>query len=100
MIEIKKKANIITISGHANYCDDYDIVCASVSSIMYTTVNAIMRFNKHSINYKDDKKVVTIEIIDETLETKVLITNMFALLIELASKYPKNIKIESEEYTC
>lgn len=100
MIEIKKKANIITISGHANYCETEDIVCASVSSIMYTTVNAIMRFNKHSINYKDDKKVVTIEIIDETLETKVLITNMFALFIELASKYPKNIKIESEEYTC
>lgn len=100
MIEIKKKASIITISGHADYRDEYDIVCASVSSIMYTTVNAIMRFNKHSINYKDNKKEVTIEIIDETLETKVLITNMFALFIELASKYPKNIKIESEEYTC
>lgn len=97
MIEVKKKANKITIKGHADYREENDIVCASVSSIMYTTVNAILRFNKHSINYKDDKRAVTIEIIDETLETKVLLTNMFALLIELASKYPKNIKIESEE---
>ena len=35
----------ITISGHANYSDSNDIVCASVSSIMYTTVNAIMKLN-------------------------------------------------------
>ncbi len=100
MIEIKKKANIITIKGHANYREGNDIVCASVSSILYTTVNAILRFNKNSIIYKDNKKEVTIEIQEETIETKVLITNMFALLFELASKYPKNIKIESEEYTC
>ena len=43
MINIKKKKNVITISGHANYRDKDDIVCASVSSIMYTSVNALFK---------------------------------------------------------
>ena len=48
-----KKINLI---GHANY-DDYgkDIVCSSASSIMITTVNAIMMFDKISISYEQKK---------------------------------------------
>ena len=98
MITIKHEANKISIKGHANYRDTNDIVCASVSSIMYTTVNALLRFDKNSIIYKDSKGVVTIEIIKNSHENDVLITNMIALFTELASNYPKNIKIESEEY--
>lgn len=46
-IKVKKDEEIIreiSINGHALY-DDYgkDIVCASVSSIVITTVNAILR---------------------------------------------------------
>ena len=97
MIHIKKEAKRITLKGHANYSDGEDIVCAAASSIMYTTVNAILRFNETAINYNDSGSVVTIEInsFDEVTDT--LITNMIALYLELASKYPKNIKIESEE---
>ena len=76
MISIKKKANIITISGHANYSDGEDIVCASVSSIMYTTVNALLRFDDKSISYKDDNNIVTIEILNNTHESEILIINM------------------------
>lgn len=97
MITIKKKQNLITVEGHANYSEKEDIVCASVSSIMYTTVNACLRFNKSSIAYKDNGKTVSISILNDSLETKVLIINMLSLFQELASKYPNNIKIESEE---
>lgn len=97
MIIIKKEDNLITIKGHANYKDDNDIVCASVSSIMYTTVNAILRFDREAILYQDDSKVVTIKVLKNDELTKTLLENMFALLYELASQYPKNIKIESEE---
>ena len=38
MIHIVKRDKIIKIDGHADYQDTNDIVCASVSSIMYTTV--------------------------------------------------------------
>lgn len=93
MIQINKDANKITIKGHANYSDKEDIVCASVSSIMYTTVNALLRFNEKAINYKDDKNIVTIEILDNSKESNILIMNMMSLFQELASQYPKNIKI-------
>ena len=62
MILVRVRDNQIKISGHANYSDGNDIVCASVSSIMYTTVNAIMAFNKDAIIYEDDNRVVTINI--------------------------------------
>ncbi len=97
MITITKKGNFITFKGHANYHDDLDILCASVSSIMYTTVNAIMRFNKDAINYQDNGEIVKIEVKNNDEITSTLIDNMMSLFMELASKYPKNIKIESEE---
>ncbi len=98
MIKITCEAKKITIKGHANYSEKDDIVCASVSSIMYTTVNALMRFDEKSIKYTDEHDVVTIEILTDSNENKVLITNMMSLFKELASNYPRNIKIESEEY--
>ena len=50
MIKINVRKDLVTISGHANY-DEYgkDIVCASVSSIVYTTVNGILNIEKDSI---------------------------------------------------
>ena len=97
MILIRYEENKITIKGHANYSDSLDIVCASCSSIMYTTVNAILRFNEKAINYNDDGNLVTIDIISKDNITETLIINMLSLFTELSSKYPKNIKIESEE---
>ena len=40
-----------TCSGHAGYADyGKDIVCASVSSIVITSCNLALRFNKNSIS--------------------------------------------------
>lgn len=97
MILIRYEENKITIKGHANYSDSEDIVCAAVSSIMYTTVNAILRFNETAIKYNDNGSVVEISDIKKDDTTQTLIINMMALFQELSSKYPKNIKIESEE---
>lgn len=93
MITVKKSSNIISISGHANF-DEHgkDIVCASVSSIVYTTVNAIFSFDEKSINFSDDGKM-RITVINQSKETDILINNMFCLLSELENKYPKNLKI-------
>ncbi len=98
MITVKKKDNVITISGHAGYeKKGEDIVCASVSSIMYTTLNAILRFSNDAISYEDDKKKVTIVNKKGDNITNTLLSNMMSLFLELAMQYPKNIKIESEE---
>ena len=56
----------ISITGHANY-DTYgkDIVCSSVSSIVITTVNAIISLDKDAINY-DDNTGVKIKVLRRT----------------------------------
>lgn len=95
-VNVNKKDNqidSIILSGHAMY-DDYgkDIVCASVSSIVITTVNAIIRINNDAIEYRqDDDLVITIKLHDKV--TDLLIENMLELLTELEKQYKKNIKI-------
>ena len=97
MIKVTKSGNVITITGHANYSNGEDIVCASVSSIMYTSVNAILRFDKDAIKYEDDGNKVVITINKDDQITNELILNMLSLFKNLESDYKNNIKIESEE---
>ncbi len=97
MILVRVSDNQINISGHANYSEGNDIVCASVSSIMYTTVNAIMSFNKDAIIYEDDNSVVSIKIKSKDEITSKLIENMLNLFESLVNDYPKNIKIIEED---
>ena len=99
-VEIIKKDNKykkITFSGHTLY-DDYgkDIVCSSVSSIMITTVNAIMMFDKSYINYEQKKDLFIINVNKNCEIVDKLILNMINMLEELEISYPKNIKIEEE----
>lgn len=96
MIKIIKETNKITISGHANYSDSEDIVCASVSSIMYTSVNLMIRFDNESIKYEDVGNKVIIEIIKTSKENDLIIENMMSLFKDLEDKFPKNIKINTE----
>ncbi len=94
MIKISIKDDEIIISGHANY-EDYgkDIVCASISTIAITTINAIIEFDKDSINVEEKNGYLKINILKHTKEVDTLISNMNKLFNELELKYPKNIKI-------
>ena len=87
----------IQIHGHAMY-DTYgkDIVCAAVSSILTTTVNAILRFDENAIHY-DDEKDFRLEVQKQDTITSKLLDNMIDLWKELESQYPKNIKIREDE---
>lgn len=94
-IGYKDHIDNIKIDGHAMY-DEYgkDIVCAGVSSIVTTTVNAILRFDKTSIKYEVKNGFVFINVLEDTKEVKILLENMIDLLKDLEKKYEKNIKIE------
>lgn len=94
MIKVNIKKDCITVSGHANF-DKYgkDIVCASVSSIIYTTINGILNINKDAIKVIDNKEL-NIQIISNDLVTKSLINNMVMLLQDLEEQYPENLKIK------
>lgn len=89
-----KVVNNITINGHANF-DEYgkDIVCASVSSIVITSINAILRIDEKAINYQEKEGLVIIDINKHTKVIDLLIENMIDLLEQLQKEYRKNIKI-------
>lgn len=84
----------IEIKGHANYSKHgSDIVCASVSSIAITTVNAIINIDEDAINYKDSDGYLLIEIKKHSDIVDKLINNLIDLLIELEKQYKKYIEI-------
>ena len=92
MIKISKLNNEIKIGGHALY-DDFgkDIVCAAVSSIVITTVNACLALDKNSITNNSSNPLV-INVLTDNESVLKLIDNMLNMLEELAHDYPKNIK--------
>ena len=93
MIKVSIKKNQIIIKGHANYDElGKDIVCASVSSMVITTVNAILKIDNEAIKYSDNKGV-TIDIIKDDEIVNKLINNLIDLLEELSKQYPKYIEI-------
>lgn len=93
MIKVSIKQKQIIIKGHANYDElGKDIVCASVSSMVITTVNAILRIDNDAIKYSDNNGV-TIDIIKDDEITSKLINNLIDLLEELEKQYPKYIEI-------
>ena len=97
MIKVKYNDNYVKITGHAGFADyGNDIVCASVSSIVYTTINGIYSFSKDTIKVEDNKDLI-IKIVKNDYETITLINNMLTLLDELSKQYPKNIKISKGE---
>ena len=94
MIKVLYNDKRIKISGHANF-DSYgnDIVCASVSSIVETTINGILNIDNKAIKVTDNKDLV-IDVLSNDIVIKKLITNMLELLKELAKQYPKNINVK------
>ena len=97
-VKINKENNIInniTIKGHSLY-DDYgkDIVCASVSSIVITTVNGILNIYGNSLSYEENNGYLSINILIHNDIIDKLINNMIDLLKSLEKDYKNNIKIQ------
>ena len=95
-VSITKKDNIINkiaMTGHACH-DEYgkDIVCAAASSIVITSVNAILKINDKAITVKDDDGLEIIVTMHNSI-VDILISNMIDMLIELQEQYKENIKI-------
>lgn len=100
MIKVEVKAfnltiDEVSIKGHAMY-DDFgkDIVCAACSSIVTTTINGILKLDKNSLEYKQDKEGLIIKVINTNDTINTLLYNMIDLLKELESDYPTNISIK------
>lgn len=94
MIKVSVKKDNIKIEGHSLY-DEYgkDIVCASVSSIVITTINGILKIYPNALNYKEDDGYLNIDILVHNEIVDKLISNMIDLLKSLEKDYKNNIKI-------
>ena len=85
----------VEVTGHAMYADyGKDIVCSSVSSIVTTTVNGILSFDKDSLSYEVSENGLIISNFKADNITQTLIKNMISLLKELSENYPDNIKVK------
>ncbi len=94
---IKDSGRLLKISGHAKYdVAGKDIVCAAVSSMAITTVNAILCLEE-TITYKEDSGLLEIRVLKDTEINRKLLANLIELLKELSSQYPKNIEIRNED---
>ena len=98
MIKVYVRKNNIVITGHAEF-NDYgkDIVCASASSIVITSINACLNIDAKSIVYKNELDKLTIDIKSDNNVILKILDNMLNMLSELANDYPKNVKIIKEE---
>mgnify|MGYP003297998769 FL=1 len=96
---LKDQDNVceLVIKGHANY-DEYgkDIVCAAVSTMAITTVNAILCLDD-SISYEENSGLIKIRVKEITDNNQKLLDNLVMQLEELKSQYPKNIEIRNED---
>ncbi|MBR6689843.1 MAG: ribosomal-processing cysteine protease Prp [Bacilli bacterium] len=94
MIKINISKDEITIKGHSGYgIEGTDIVCASVSSISITTVNALLSIDEDCIEYKENDGYLNIKIKKHNETIDKLIDNMVNLLKELEKDYKKYIEI-------
>lgn len=97
MLTIIEKQDEVIFKGHAGFADfGKDIVCASASSVMYTTVNALKRFDSECIDLQINKEGAIVKILKNNSLSKTLIDNMMDLLKDLEGDYPDNIKIKEE----
>ena len=97
---IKRKNNqieSIKCNGHALY-DEYgkDIVCSSFSTMVITSINAILEFDKEAISYTDTNNLEIINIKKDNITNK-LLDNLVNMMKELESSYKKNINIKEED---
>ena len=107
MIKIKffKSNNIFVgyeCSGHAGY-DDYgkDIVCASVSTVMQSTLLGIQQVCKVDVNMirNDDKGYIKVDILqrmtnEQQIQVKTLLDTLHLTIQDLQEGYSKYISME------
>lgn len=95
MIKVKLSKDHIEIKGHAMFADSgKDIVCASASSIIITSINGILSLDDKALIYKKEDGFLSIDILKHNEQIDALILNMKNLLKELENQYKQNIKIE------
>ena len=65
-------------------------ICAAISSIMYTSVNALLKYDTDCIDYKDENDIINIKILKHDDIIDLLIDNMFNMFNDVYTDYGDN----------
>jgi len=104
-VDIKTKNGSIVrgeFSGHAMFSDTNDIVCASVSSVVFATLNGIENIIGISFVY-EVKDGYLLFIMPDNIEPNKkqrvddLLNTLYLYLVELEKQYEVNIKVVKTE---
>ena len=90
MIKIIKEMDSIIISGHANYSDNNDIVCASISTAITMTINAIDNLGYNIIDFKKQDGYISFKVKSNDI-TLGLIKTLEECLKVLSEDYPNYV---------
>jgi uncharacterized protein YsxB (DUF464 family) len=88
----------IEVTGHALYDQSgKDIVCASVSTALIMTINALEKLNVlDDVKYELEEGYFQLEVVGVNHLMKAMLDNLLYSLTDLSNQYPKYIKIKKE----
>lgn len=86
---------MVKLHGHADYNPGNDIVCAGISTLFYSFVNAIANIPDiiYDTAVKSGDAMITINEIPEKTRVNQSFIMLLGGLLEIESKYPKHIRI-------
>ena len=84
----------ITVKGHAEFdIKGKDIVCASVSSMVLVSINAILSIDNKILEVEENEAFIRVNKKYENVAVDKILLNLVRMLEELKESYPKNIQI-------
>ena len=81
------------VKGHSGYAESgSDIVCASISSAVWLTVNGIEKQNLAKLSYKESDGFVECFISDKSEGADLLLNSLVMFIKELSGQYGEFLK--------
>lgn len=92
----------IRVQGHTGSNESgKDIICSAISTAVIMSGNLLEKVSPKNKIVSDEKTTtMEIEINDDSEMSSLVALNLYETLVDLASQYPRFIKIFKEEVTC
>lgn len=95
MIAVEARKDRIVVSGHAQYeASGKDIVCAGVTALVTTLIDAITALTNDKIQYEIMPGWADIHFRDLSEESKLLVDSFFIGICMIADEFPDYVRIE------
>ena len=94
MIAVEVRKDRIVVSGHAQYeSSGKDIVCAGVTALVTTLIDAITALTEDKIQYEIMPGWADIHFRDLSEESKLLVDSFFLGVCNIANEFPDHVRI-------